>query len=1123
MLLRSSGAVLLENQDLIAPGKEQEQDPGPEDAAPRPEGYPEREALPSPQRTRPSPQEVEPSQGERKSKGLCPQRIHRMQVQQKRAGGRDTTSWAWDPVAQRPAAREHPKLLVSAMPSGIGFGQEDQRNENGQDPNGRHGEEQQLPPPRPCCLGCQASQFPFRVPLLSLRLDHAPSLARAPSSFSQEQPVFSPDIDEGWRLESPPFTRERARDERRGLATGESEIQTPTSHRLVARAIMDWQLYDPAEVEARWQRFWDIERTFFQPNPGDPGFKRKLKYYVLDMFPYPSGAGLHVGHPKGYTASDVIARYNRHMGYNVLHPMGWDAFGLPAEQHAIETGTHPAETTAKNIGRFREQLQRLGFSYDWSRQVNTTDPAYYRWTQWIFTQLHQKGLAYMAEIPVWWCEKLGTVLANEEVTDGRSERGNYPCEKRPMRQWMLRITKYADELLTGLRRLRWPKSVKAMQTAWIGKSEGAIIQFPVAGQPKEKIEVYTTRPDTLFGATYLVLAPEHPMVERLTSPDYRPTVEAYKKQASKKSDLDRTELNKDKTGTPLGSWVLNPAYAADDPKAKIPIWIADYVLVSSGTGAVMAVPGSDERDFDFAMQQDLPIVTVVDGGEKPKDPAKAVELGFVREAKRGDETFVCFTGSGRSVNSESSVASWNRLPTKQAKARAIIWLKEAGVGIKNVNYRLRDWLFSRQRYWGEPFPILHMKDGTVRTVPERTLPVTLPMMTDFSPSGNMEPPLAKATEWVRTYHPYTREEARRETNTMPQWAGSCWYYLRFMDPFNPEELVSKRAMCYWGQVDMYIGGAEHAVLHLLYARFWHRFLHEIGVVDTKEPFRELVNQGMVQSHAYKDSRGAIVAADLAIENEDGSFTHKETGEALERIVAKMSKSLKNVQNPDDVIEKYGADTFRLYELFMGPLEASSPWNPDDIPGVHRFLKRIWRLVVPEHGPNRIHPHLRRVGRRADPEIERELHATIFKVTIDLNEKAFNTAISAMMVFVNTATKGGVLLTAEQMQTFLILLDPFAPHIAEELLARIRGEFGDPTRSIAFEKWPAWNIAITTQKDVQYVVQINGKLRKRMEAGKEDPEDILVRRARDLIYDQLEGKEIIQEIFVPGKLVNFVVK
>jgi len=852
------------------------------------------------------------------------------------------------------------------------------------------------------------------------------------------------------------------------------------------------QNYDFAAIEPRWQRNWEERKTFRTPGPGEPGFDPKRpKHYILDMFPYPSGAGLHVGHPEGYTATDILARYRRMRGFNVLHPMGWDAFGLPAEQYAIQTGTHPAVTTRKNIENFRRQIRRLGFSYDWDREVDTTDPAYYRWTQWIFLRLFDRGLAYLAEVPVWWCEALGTVLANEEVIDGRSERGDHPCVRRPMKQWMLRITAYAERLLADLEGLDWPDSIKAMQREWIGRSEGAEIDFEVPG--KGAIRVFTTRPDTLCGATYMVLAPEHPLVDAIVAPGRAEAVRAYRDAASRKSELDRTELAKEKTGVFTGAFARNPATGG-----PIPVWIADYVIMGYGTGAIMAVPAHDERDFEFARAQGLPVRVVV----LPASPGE------------GGEGAAAFTGEGVSVDS----GSFSGLPTAECKARVVEWLETTRIGRRKVTYRLRDWLFSRQRYWGEPFPLLHRVDGTVERVPDEDLPVLLPPMEDFRPSGRAEPPLAKAEAWVRAKAP-DGGPALRETNTMPQWAGSCWYYLRFLDPRNPRAPFSPEAERYWMPVDLYVGGAEHAVLHLLYARFWHKVLFDAGIVSTKEPFQRLFNQGMILSYAYRDARGALVPVD-EVDEREGSFFRKGTSEPVERIVAKMSKSLRNVVNPDAVLDEYGADTFRLYEMFLGPLDATKPWNPADIPGVHRFLGRVWRLVVPEFTEEgAVHPHLVDAARPGPADLERSLHRTIRKVTEDLERMAFNTAISAMMVFTNDATKAGAELSRGQVERFLAILAPFAPHLCEELWERI----GNGSRILAYEPWPSFDAALCGDDSVEVPVQVNGKVRARVSVPKDGPKEALLAAARAAVANHLEGRPVLKEVVVPNKLVNFVVK
>ncbi len=877
-------------------------------------------------------------------------------------------------------------------------------------------------------------------------------------------------------------------------------------------------------VEPKWQRYWEARRTFRTPGPGDPDFDpNKPKYYVLDMFPYPSGAGLHVGHPEGYTATDILARYKRMRGYNVLHPMGWDAFGLPAEQHALKTNTHPRITTEANIATFRRQLKALGFSYDWDREINTTDPAYYRWTQWIFLKLYERGLAYQAEVPVWWCEALGTTLANEEVIDGKSEVGGYPVERRPLRQWMLKITAYAERLLEGLDELDWPESTKEMQRNWIGRSEGADVLFDVAGFPDEQIRVFTTRPDTLFGATYLVLAPEHPLVDTITTDEHRPAVERYRRATAAKSDLERTELQKEKTGVFTGAYAINPVNGE-----AVPIWVADYVLASYGTGAIMAVPAHDERDYAFARAFNLPIREVVSGGDVSK------------EAYTGDGILINSSSEDREIPGIAERGfSINGLSVAEAKRKVIAWLEAHGRGEGKVNYKLRDWLFSRQRYWGEPFPIIYV-DGQPKPLPEDVLPVTLPDLAEFKPSGTPEGPLANATDWLHTTDPETGKPARRETNTMPQWAGSCWYYLRFIDPHNDERLVDPDKERYWMPVDLYIGGAEHAVLHLLYARFWHKVLYDAGVVATPEPFTRLVHQGLILGEmeytAYYDGDGHPVSAAFVKEG-----VHTETGEPVTaRKVAedevekrgdgfvlkshpqvlvdarshKMSKSRGNVVNPDEVVARYGADALRLYEMFMGPLEQVKPWSMKGVEGVSRFLNRVWRLVTDDTDG------LAAAVTDAAPSKEqlRTLHQTIRKVTDDIEGLRFNTAIAAMMEFVNAAMKWEALPKAV-VEPFVLLLSPFAPHLAEELWQRL-----GHAESLAYEPWPAVVEAYLEEEELALAVQVNGKLRATITVPADaDKEAILARaKAEDNVRRFLDGKTLRREIYVPGKIVNFVV-
>lgn len=800
--------------------------------------------------------------------------------------------------------------------------------------------------------------------------------------------------------------------------------------------------FNHQEIEKKWQDHWLQNKTFKTTED-----KNKPKFYALDMFPYPSGAGLHVGHPEGYTATDILSRMKRMQGYNVLHPMGWDAFGLPAEQYALDTGNDPAEFTQLNIANFTRQIQSLGFSYDWDREVNTTDPSYYKWTQWIFLQLYKKGLAYIDEVAVNWCPALGTVLANEEVIDGKSERGGHPVERRPMKQWMLKITAYADRLLEDLEELDWPESIKDMQRNWIGRSEGAHVHFSIDGHD-EAFTVFTTRPDTLFGATYAVLAPEHSLVEKITTDEQKEAVQAYLEKVKHKSDLERTDLAKEKTGVFTGAYAVNPVNGE-----KTPIWIADYVLATYGTGAIMAVPAHDERDYEFAKQFGLEIKEVVSGGNIEEE---------------------AYTGDGEHVNS----GFLNGLGKEEAINKAIDWLETNEKGEKKVTYRLRDWLFSRQRYWGEPIPIIHWEDGTMSAVPEEELPLILPKTTEIKPSGTGESPLANINEWVNVVDPETGKKGRRETNTMPQWAGSCWYYLRYIDPKNDQYLADDEKLKQWLPVDIYIGGAEHAVLHLLYARFWHKFLYDIGVVPTKEPFQKLFNQGMI----------------LGENNE------------------KMSKSKGNVVNPDEIVESHGADTLRLYEMFMGPLDASIAWSTTGLDGARRFLDRIWRLFVEDNGE--LSPKI--VDEQSD-SLERVYHQTVKKVTEDYENLHFNTAISQLMVFINEAYKATVL-PKEFVQGFVKLIAPIAPHIAEELWTKLGG-----TETISYEAWPAYDESKLVEAEVEIVVQVNGKVRAKLsvsrEVTKEQLEEIAL--SDDRVKEQIEGKTIRKVIAVPGKLVNIV--
>ena len=803
--------------------------------------------------------------------------------------------------------------------------------------------------------------------------------------------------------------------------------------------------FNHQQIEKKWQQYWADNKTFKTENE-----TAKPKFFALDMFPYPSGAGLHVGHPEGYTATDILSRFKRMQGYNVLHPMGWDAFGLPAEQYALDTGNDPAEFTAKNIATFKRQIQELGFSYDWDREINTTDPEYYKWTQWIFIQLYKKGLAYVDEVAVNWCPALGTVLANEEVIDGKSERGGHPVERRPMKQWMLKITAYADRLIDDLEEVDWPESIKDMQRNWIGRSEGAEVTFAIDGSD-QNFTVFTTRPDTLFGATYCVLAPEHKLVEQITTADQRQAVEAYLEKVKMKSDLERTDLAKEKTGVFTGAYAVNPINGK-----KVPIWIADYVLVSYGTGAIMAVPAHDERDYEFATEFGLDIVPVLEGGDISKE---------------------AFTGDGQHINSEFL----NGLNKADGIAKAIEWLAEKGVGEKKISYRLRDWLFSRQRYWGEPIPMIHWEDGTITPVPESELPLMLPKTDNIRPSGTGESPLANIEEWVNVVDPETGKKGRRETNTMPQWAGSSWYFLRYIDPTNTEAIADPELLKRWLPVDIYIGGAEHAVLHLLYARFWHKVLYDLGVVHTKEPFQKLFNQGMI------------------------------LGEGNE----KMSKSKGNVVNPDEIITSHGADTLRLYEMFMGPLEASVAWSTNGLDGARRFLDRIWRLFVSEEDG----AISAKIQVSNDQSLEKSYHQTVKKVTEDYEGIRFNTAISQMMVFINDCYKADVIPTT-YAEGFVKMLAPIAPHIAEELWQLLGHD-----STLSYEQWPTYDEAKLVDDEVEIAVQVAGKVRAKIvvakDASKEDIEKVAL--ADEKVQEYMAGKSLVKIIVIPGKLVNIVVK
>lgn len=805
--------------------------------------------------------------------------------------------------------------------------------------------------------------------------------------------------------------------------------------------------YNHQKVEKKWQQYWEENKTFKTNESSD-----KDKFYALDMFPYPSGVGLHVGHPEGYTATDIIARMRRMQGFEVLHPIGWDAFGLPAEQYAIDTGNDVREFTQKNIDTFKRQIKSLGFSYDWDREINTTDPDYYKWTQWIFLKLYDQGLAYMDEVAVNWCPALGTVLANEEVIDGKSERGGHPVVRKPLRQWMLKITAYAERLLEDLDELDWPEGLKDMQRNWIGKSEGADISFSIEGHDSEEITVFSTRPDTLFGATYVVLAPEHRLVDNIVTDAQSAAVQAYREDVARKSDLERTELSKEKTGVFTGAYAVNPANSE-----KLPIWIADYVLNTYGTGAIMAVPAHDERDYEFARKFELPIVAVVEGG---------------------DVSQCAYTDDGKHVHSDFL----NGLEKNEGIDKMMAWLEEKGVGERKITYRLRDWVFSRQRYWGEPIPIIHMEDGTMITVPEEELPLELPEMADIKPSGTGESPLANIEDWINVVDPVTGKKGRRETNTMPQWAGSCWYYLRYIDPHNSEQLADPEKLKKWLPVDIYIGGQEHAVLHLLYARFWHKVLYDLGIVSTKEPFQRHFNQGMI----------------LGENNE------------------KMSKSKGNVVNPDHIVKTHGADTLRLYEMFMGPLDAAIPWSEEGLDGSRRFLDRIWRLFVTEEGT--MNPKIS-IDAIADQSLERVYHQTVKKVTEDFESLRFNTAISQLMIFINEAYKQSDCPKA-MAEGFIKLLSPIAPHLAEELWAI----FGNQAPA-SLETWPIYDEAKLEEQQVEVVIQINGKVRAKLVATKNMSKQQLEEEAmKDTnVKDKLAGLSIKKVIVIPGKLVNIVAK
>jgi leucyl-tRNA synthetase len=835
--------------------------------------------------------------------------------------------------------------------------------------------------------------------------------------------------------------------------------------------------YDPKHIEPKWQHYWEANRTFAaEVDPTKP------KFYVLDMFPYPSGEGLHVGHPEGYTATDIVARYKRMRGFNVLHPMGWDAYGLPAERYAVRTGVHPAITTKRNIETFRAQVKRLGFSYDWNRELSTTDPSYVRWTQWIFVKLFERGLAYQAEVPVNWCAAQGTVLANEEVKDGKYVETGDPVEKRLMRQWMLKITAYADRLLDDLDELDWPDGIKAMQRDWIGRSQGAEIAFKIDGVD-ETLHVFTTRPETLWGATYCVLAPEHPLVPKVSADHRQAAVMAYVEASTRKGERERSDRAGGKTGIFTGSYAINPANGA-----KLPLWVADYVLMGYGKGAIMAMPGHDSRDHAFARVFDLPIVRVVAGGGDIHDEA--------------------YEGDGTIVNSPPLAG----LSSAAAKTAAIAWLEARGAGHAQVQYHLRDWLFSRQRYWGEPLPILHCADGSVVALPDDALPLLPPELVDYKPTATGEPPLARTPHWVRTTDPATGAAALRETNTMPQWAGSCWYYLRFLDPYNDRAIVDPTKERYWMPVDLYVGGAEHAVLHLLYARFWHKVLYDIGIVSTKEPFRKLFNQGMILAYSYRDAGGKYYPPEKVAEHEGRHFA----GDIpVTRKIDKMSKSRFNVVNPDDIVAAYGADALRLYEMFMGPLEMTKPWQTSAVHGMRHFLERAWRLVCDDDAP--ISPRLIDVA--PDQRLLRLQHKTVRAVTEGIENLRFNTSIARLMELVNALTPMQRR-PRSVVQSLVLLLAPFAPHLCEELW-RVLGH----GHSLTYAPWPIFDRELARDEQRQYVVQLNGRIRHTIVADADMGTDALLAlvKADRRVKELLAGKQIVKEIAVPGRLVNFVVR
>ncbi|KAF3361451.1 Leucine--tRNA ligase [Chlamydiales bacterium STE3] len=855
--------------------------------------------------------------------------------------------------------------------------------------------------------------------------------------------------------------------------------------------------YDHKTIESKWQKFWEDNKIFKSVIDTS-----KPKYYVLDMFPYPSGSGLHVGHPEGYTATDILARYKRAKGFNVLHPMGWDSFGLPAEQYAIRTGTHPAITTKHNIENFKRQLKSLGFSYDWDRELATSDASYYKWTQWIFTKLYEKGLAYEAEQLVNYCPELGTVLANEEIENGRSKEGGYLVEKRPLRQWILKITDYAERLIDDLALLDWPESLKKLQTNWIGKSEGAHVQFKVKDATDE-IKIFTTRPDTLFGSTFLVLAPEHPLVSKIASKKQQALIKEYNKNTAMETEAERTDISRKKTGVFTGAYAVNPLSGKE-----MPIWIADYVLMGYGTGAIMAVPAHDERDFDFAKAYGLDIIPVFDPDLDrfsdliPKNTTKEL----FREEILGGRA--CWLGEGTYINSKIEDLDLSSLNFEKAKKAVIDWLEKRELGTSTITYKLRDWLFARQRYWGEPFPILHFEDGTRRALEEDELPLCPPDLSDFKPSGDGQSPLAKAKEWIEIFDSRTGKKALRESNTMPQWAGSCWYYLRFCDPENHDKAWSQEAENYWMPVDMYVGGVEHAVLHLLYARFWHKVLFDCGYVSTPEPFQTLRNQGIIVARSYQRSSGAYVPPEQVIEK-NGKYIDRMTGEELRSQIEKMSKSKLNGVTPDDIIEEFGADALRLYEMFMGPLEKEKVWNTDAVNGCRRFLSRFFEMATSE--------------KVADSEASLEAlkygNRLVYGVSKDIEAMQFNTAIAKMMEFINDFTRLP-LYPKSVVKSAIQCLAPFAPHIAEELWEHLGFQ-----ESLSYANFPTYETKYLEDATITYVVQINGKVRGRFELPKDQNQEAILHSAKHhpIIEKYLDGKTIDKVIFVPNKLLNLVIQ